>query len=466
MAATADTFDRAAVTGGWGTSTSGGLWTASGGTVATDYETTGTIARHKLGTVNASRRTTIPTSGADVDVVIKIAVTVLATGTGSIQVGLIARYTDGSNYYFSELLLDPTTNAVSLRTQKLVAGSFTSFGTVATGLTHSGSNQYWLRFQVKGSTLRARVWLSGNTEPTTWLAEYTDTALPTGSAVGVRSSLGTGNTNTLPVTIAFDDFTATPVEISATEQDTWPPRVLVAVTGLTVDDSIELLRVVDGRRIAIRGGSSSSVTDTSFLCLDAELPFGATVSYLAIVNGTDEYSTASNTYALPGGKVAVSDAINGDAAEVVILAWDEKQSQRQASVFRVGGRNVVVSGDLGMFEANIELFTETTTSHDSLIDVLRNATEGIIQIRQDGNYDGVDSYVAVLGMTVRRFSQDGTDQRRIFNLQVAEVEGWAPALEARGFTYADLEAAYTGLTYADLEGDYTTYLALAQADLS
>lgn len=261
------------------------------------------------------------------------------------------------------------------------------------------------------------------------------------------------------------------VAITVTEQDVWPTRVLVSVTGLTVTgsaDSVDVYRETGGERTAVRGGSTAAVTDPSFLVVDAELPFGVPIKYIAVVDGTTEYSTSLTTYTLDGGNVALTDAINGEAAEVVILAWDEKRLQRQATVFKVGGRNVVISGDLGMFEGDVELYTETTSSRDSLMSLLESATEGVIQIRQsyDKAYDGVDSYVSVLGVAERRYSQDGSDPRRIFTLSVAEVESWAPLLHAQGFTYADLEAAYTGLTYANLASNYATYLALAQADLS
>lgn len=256
------------------------------------------------------------------------------------------------------------------------------------------------------------------------------------------------------------------VAITATEQDVYPPRVLVSVTGLTLGDAIELFRVVGGERTEVRAGTSSSVTDTSFLTVDAELPFGVPVSYVAVVNSSTEYSTSATTYTLNGGKPVLTDAISGLAAEVVIRAWDEKRYNRQSSVFRVGGRNVVVSGDSGMFEGSIELYTETTSSRDNVMELLVDATEGVVQLRQPGGYDGVDSHLAVTGVSERRFSQDGTDERRLITIDAVEVEGWAPALEARGFTYADLENLYTGLTYADLAAAHATYLDLAQADLS
>lgn len=230
--------------------------------------------------------------------------------------------------------------------------------------------------------------------------------------------------------------------ITAVEQDTWPPRVLVSVTGLTLGDGVELYRQVGGRRTLVRAGESGAVTDTSFLRTDAELPFGVPVAYVAVVNGDAEYATAPTTYTLPGGKVAVTDAITGDAAETVVMAWPDKARTRQASTFDVGGRTVVVSGPMGQPSGDIELFTSTTAALDDLIGVLSTATEGVVQIRQPGGYDGVDSYLAVLGLTERRFSQDGSDPRRIVVAQTAEVESWAPALEARGTTLQDIADVY------------------------
>lgn len=256
------------------------------------------------------------------------------------------------------------------------------------------------------------------------------------------------------------------VAITADEQDAYPPRVLISVTGLTIGNTIILYRSVGGERAEVRAGYELAVTDSSFLRVDAELPFGVPVTYVAVVNGTTEYSVGPTTYVLPGGKVAVSDAILGISAEVVILAWPEKDHSRQASTFRVGGRNVVVSGALGQFESDVELFVETTSSRDNLAEVLREATESTVQVRQPGGYDGVDSYLAILGINERRFSQDGSDQRRVFAVRVAEVEPWAPTLEARGYTLLDIATAYTGLTLQDLADDYATLLDVAQGDYS
>lgn len=287
--------------------------------------------------------------------------------------------------------------------------------------------------------------------------DTTAAALPAGPFVvtGGAAAISRG------YTLSLDQLPA----ITAVEQDVYPPRVLVSVTNLIVGDAVEVYRVVSGVRTLVRAGSDESVVDPSFLRIDAEIPFGVPVSYVAVVEGM-EISTNAFTYTLPGGKVAVSDAVTGLSAEVVIMSWPDKEYEPRTSLFKPGNRNVVVSGPLGMFTSQIELFIQTTSSLENLMDLLAAATENTVQIRQPGGYDGIDCYVAILGATPRRFSQDGSDERRRVVLSVAEVEGWAPELEATGYTYADLENAYTGLTYADLAGDYTTYLTLAQAELA
>lgn len=285
--------------------------------------------------------------------------------------------------------------------------------------------------------------------------DTTAAALPAGPFVvtGGAAAISKG------YTLSLDQLPA----LTAVEQAAYPPRVLLSLTNLIIGDAVEIYRVVSGARTLVRAASSLAVTDPAFLRIDAELPFGVPVSYVAVVEGM-EIATTPVTYTLTGGKVAISDAVAGTSAEVIILSWPEKAYDRRASVYQPGGRNVLVSGDFTGYSGKIELFVSSTSSLENLRAVLDTATEGTVQIRQPGGYAGVDSYAGVLAAPERRFSQDGSDERRVVTLDAVEVEGWAPALEAAGFTYADLEAAYTGLTYANLAGDYATYLALAQAE--
>lgn len=252
--------------------------------------------------------------------------------------------------------------------------------------------------------------------------------------------------------------------LTVDEQDTWPARVLVSATGLNVGDAVELYRVAGGVRTLVRAGADDSITDPSFLRLDAELPFGVPVHYVLVVDGRDLATSATATYTLTGGKVAISDAITGEAVETVILAWDERNYTRRSSVFPINGVNIVVSDPMPGFESDLELFTEVTSVGEQLVALLRDATQGIVQIRQPGGYDGVDCHVGVLGVRERRFSQDGSDERRRWVCSVAQVSGWAVELEASGYTLQDIADVYTGLTLDDLSDDFATLLAIAQAE--
>lgn len=257
------------------------------------------------------------------------------------------------------------------------------------------------------------------------------------------------------------------VAVSTTVQDVYPPRVQVSVTGLSVSDLVTVYRSALGVRTPVRAMTGVEATDTSLVKVDAEFPFGVPITYVADVDGA-ETSATPLTVDLPGGKAVLSDAITGVAAEVVVTAWPEKRRERRSTAYPVGGRTVVVSGQRGGATGSVEVYTETDSARESLDDLLASTTSGVLLLRgpDASAYGGVDTYLAVLADTEQRFSQDGTDERRRWVLEVVEVAAWAASFEARGFTYQDVADAYTGLTYADAAADYATYLAAIQGDYS
>jgi hypothetical protein len=257
--------------------------------------------------------------------------------------------------------------------------------------------------------------------------------------------------------------------LTATELDVYPPRVNLAASGLAEGSTVTIYRTLPGStvRTPVRGAEDRDITSDGIIVQDAEAPFGVLLTYTLEADGID-VGTDTITLDIGMNGVALSDAISGNAAEVRIIAWPDKTTSRQNSVFAVGGRNVVVVGERGQSSSTLEVFTETEESRLNLIDLLTNATSGIIQLRAgraDGKvYYGVDGYYAVLSDTETRWSQDGSDERRRFSLDVAEVDGWAAALDVSEFTYQDVADAYDGLTYNDLAGDYATYLDMGQGD--
>lgn len=301
--------------------------------------------------------------------------------------------------------------------------------------------------------------------PNTWTELALTFLAPPSSALVVYgpTAVSPANGNTLYVDdVDIDVPDPGGVSATATEQDSWPPRVQIAVTGLTAGDQVEVHRQVAGVLTLVRGGVLDDAVDPSFVIVDAELPFGVPVNWVVFVNGVGQ-TVAGDTYTLAGGNVAITDAITGAAAEVKIGADGGKTYARTATRFRVGGqnsrgRNMVVSGPIGQAEGSYEILTETTSARDNLLNVLATATQGIVQIRQSGaisatgdRYAGVDAYLAVDRVSERRFSQDGSDPRRLVTIEYAEVDGWASDLTASGFTLQDLADFFEpGDTLADL----------------
>jgi hypothetical protein len=434
----------------------------------TGWSTTGTVARQATAAINQLYYATVDVLKPDHVIRVTQTVPVVPAGSG-ITIRTVGRWTDASNFYEALIAIVSGTGAATLTIQKRVAGVASAVtGSTSTAIgTHLAGNAWTTVLEIYGNTVRARAWnATSGSDPISWQQTGTDTTggpPATGTQIGFGCRRETGNTNGAQ-NIDFDNFSALTL-IDVIQQDVWPPRVLVTASSLQVGDTVALYRVVAGDRFLVQNGSTTSSPDVAFFRVDAEIPFGIPVSYVAVINN-DETSSVGVVYTLTGGKVAVSDAISGLAAEAVIWAWPEKAYSNQATLFQPGGRNVVVSGKLGQFEADVELYTDALSSGENLLDLLRGATQGIVQVRQAGGYGDVDCHVVVTSYRPRRFSQDGSDEKRIHALHVVEVDGWASALAATGFTYQDLADTYVGLTYAQLNADFPTYLALAQGDFS
>lgn len=257
------------------------------------------------------------------------------------------------------------------------------------------------------------------------------------------------------------------VAINVTTQNLYPPRAAIAVSGMTIGDQLDIYRIVSGARTPVRGGHLDAVTDTGYFVVDAEQPFDVPVSYVAVINGMTEYLSPGVTYSLPDAQPVLTDAITGLAAEIKISAADDRVYTRDAARFRVGGRNLVVGSDFGQAEGRYELLFETTVGRENLMALLESATEGIMLLRAaQQQYEDVDAYISVDSFSVTRYSQDGSDPRRLVTIDYAEVDSWSDALIAIGFTYGEVETFYSGIDYGTAALDFATYLDAVQGDFS
>jgi len=163
-----DTFQRANQSF-WGKASDGQTW-GGDANVASGFS----IANH------AGIATNISSSSAVLGPVTTNA-SVLFSGSisnfSSNNIGAVTRWVDGNNWYKAYI------DGANMIIQKKVNGTSTTLATVP--FVATAGKSYSLRFNVTGTTLSARVWLTGTTEPSTWKATATDTSLTSGQA-GLR----------------------------------------------------------------------------------------------------------------------------------------------------------------------------------------------------------------------------------------------------------------------------------------
>ncbi|MEU8756205.1 hypothetical protein AB0C88_37535 [Streptomyces chartreusis] len=197
-----DTFTRVTANG-WGTADSGQAWT-NVNAANSDFSTDGSVALHSVGSVNSSRYSILTTlSLADVDIRADMATSVTAAG-GPHYSHIVARYVNANNMYAARLRFN-TDQTIDLSLQKRVGGTQTDIATVAIAGTHAGAAFFTVRFQIAGTTLRAKAWGTGTVEPG-WLVVASDGAHQNPGPVGVRSVLDSANSNVLPVAFSYDNY--------------------------------------------------------------------------------------------------------------------------------------------------------------------------------------------------------------------------------------------------------------------
>lgn len=202
----ADSFGRS-VTGGLGSATTGGAWSVSGG--AANFSVASGAGVLSTGKATTLSGTLSSVSSSSSDVTATVAVPALPVG-GSLYAGLVGRRI-GTDDYNARVVVaaDGTAVVQVLHGGTALKSAAFSGGTIAAGTV------IHVRMRTTGTgttTLQARAWLDGTTEPTTWQATATDTtaALQAAGSVGIRTYLGGGVTNG-PLAVKVDDFLADPV---------------------------------------------------------------------------------------------------------------------------------------------------------------------------------------------------------------------------------------------------------------
>ena len=150
----------------------------------------------------------------DADVVVAMNVSNIGTGSG-LTAAVVGRLVSSGNDYRATARFNPA-GTITLTLSRVIAGTATNLGTAITipGLTYGAGTSISVRVQVTGTaptTVRARAWLTGATEPTTWAISATDStvALQMAGSVGLVGYLASNVTNA-PTTWRITSFIAKP----------------------------------------------------------------------------------------------------------------------------------------------------------------------------------------------------------------------------------------------------------------
>lgn len=223
-----DGFGRT-VASGLGTADTGGAWTLSG--TATDFSVSSGVAHLRVGRglTRAAYLTSVAVT--DVDASGTFSTTTAPTG-GGVYNTLVVRRRNGSDY--GARLVLGASGAVTLA----IFRDATALRSVSvTGWTVSPGTRVRVRVQALGrnpTTLRARVWRVGTTEPTTWQALASDAtaALQGSGGVGLRSYVSSSAT-TASVVSDVDDLVVMNVAGSRPTQAEWLGDVSSVLRGAT-----------------------------------------------------------------------------------------------------------------------------------------------------------------------------------------------------------------------------------------
>lgn len=209
-----DAFSRT-VANGFGTADVGGAWSTTGTT--SSYAVSDGAGRIRIPTAGSGNNVYLNgVSSSTTDLYLTLATDKAASGSG-LYLSVVGRRVAGAGEYRAKVQLTGN-GAVSL--YLIRASSTGAETTLGTGLTIAGLNyavgdKLAVRLQVTGTgptTVSARVWELGTTEPTTWQRTVTDStaALQVPGSIGLMAYLS-GSATTAPLTVLVDDLRATRV---------------------------------------------------------------------------------------------------------------------------------------------------------------------------------------------------------------------------------------------------------------
>lgn len=208
-----DAFGRT-VTGGWGTADDGGKWSVGGG--AASFSVAQGVGQVRLSPGASPLARLNSLSSTDTEVALDLSVDKPATGGGD-TLSVIGRRAGTAGDYRLKLRYTAD-NHITAQLVRVAGSKQTILKSLdIPGLGYLAGDVLHLRFQVtgtSGTTLAAKVWKDGTSEPAGWNLTASDStaALQAPGSIGVLTYLAANATNA-PVTVSVDNLRAGPVQV-------------------------------------------------------------------------------------------------------------------------------------------------------------------------------------------------------------------------------------------------------------
>ena len=170
-----DTFHRPDQTF-WGTASDGQKWGGQAN-VSSEFTIAGGFGQiNRIANGQSLYTATLGPAITDTELLVNASLNTFKSS----HIGVALRWQDDQNYY--KVLIDQS----QLRLFKRVNNKTSTLKTIP--FAAQANTPYTIRFRVVGTTLQAKAWQTGSTEPATWMAAATDTSFQTGLG-GLRPQL-------------------------------------------------------------------------------------------------------------------------------------------------------------------------------------------------------------------------------------------------------------------------------------
>ncbi|WP_439591349.1 PKD domain-containing protein [Microbacterium sp.] len=317
-----DLFERTGANG-WGTADQGGAWAISG--AASRFSVASGSGIISLNTSTGQQAVLPAVSSTSTRVATTFSVDKIAAAQ---YISVIGRQV-GSEQYLLRLRVGADGGATLLAMR---GGTAIGANYVVPGLTITPGALYNVVFDVTGTaptTLSAKMWRSGTTEPASWQFTRTDStaALQAAGSVGLFSYVPTA-ANAFPVALSFSEFTVT-------DPNGGPPPPNVAPTANFTTSAMGLTASVNGSTSTDADGTIASY---AWAFGDGATASGATSSHAY---------TAAGTYTITLTVTDDDGATSATSAPITVVAQPVSGNVLAKDLFERSGANGWGSADQG-----------------------------------------------------------------------------------------------------------------------